>query len=44
MSEGEQQAIITLEAVCKYFGDFQALKDVDLEVRKGEKVVVCGPE
>jgi len=29
--------------VSKYFGDFQALKDVNLEVALGERVVVCGP-
>ena len=36
-------AAIVLERVSKFFGSFQALKDVDLEVRAGEKVVVCGP-
>ena len=35
--------IILLEKVCKYFGDFQALKDVSLTVGKGQRVVVCGP-
>ncbi len=43
MNGNRQDAIIRLEKVCKFFGDFQALKDVDLEVAKGEKVVVCGP-
>jgi ABC-type polar amino acid transport system ATPase subunit len=27
----------------KWFGAFQALKDVDLAVGRGEKGVVCGP-
>ncbi|MDP7453217.1 MAG: amino acid ABC transporter ATP-binding protein [Arenicellales bacterium] len=35
--------IISLENVSKYFGDFQALKDVTLNVTTGERVVVCGP-
>jgi|TARA_B100000315_G_scaffold253613_1_gene292796 general L-amino acid transport system ATP-binding protein len=35
--------IISLENVSKYFGDFQALKDVTLNVATGERVVVCGP-
>ena len=35
--------MIELEGVSKWFGDFQALRDVDLQVRLGEKVVVCGP-
>jgi ABC-type polar amino acid transport system ATPase subunit len=43
MSDQDQQPIIVLEKVCKFFGDFQALKDVDLSVTKGDRVVVCGP-
>ena len=35
--------VILLEGVSKRFGDFEALKGVDLQVRLGEKVVVCGP-
>jgi len=35
--------LITMRNVSKYFGDFQALKDVSLDVRLGERVVVCGP-
>ncbi|WP_431856994.1 amino acid ABC transporter ATP-binding protein [Azospirillum sp.] len=37
------EIIIRMEGVQKWFGDFQALKDVNLEVRKGERIVVCGP-
>ena len=37
------QSMIALQGVSKWFGDFQALKEVDLEVRSGERVVVCGP-
>jgi len=35
--------MIELSRVNKWYGDFHALKDVDLKVGKGEKVVVCGP-
>ena len=35
--------IIHLENVNKFFGTFQALKNINLTVRKGERVVVCGP-
>ncbi|MBS7700106.1 MAG: amino acid ABC transporter ATP-binding protein [Chelatococcus sp.] len=35
--------MITLKSVSKWFGKFQALNDVDLTVRRGEKIVVCGP-
>jgi len=35
--------MIELSRVNKWYGDFHVLKDVDLKVGKGEKVVVCGP-
>jgi general L-amino acid transport system ATP-binding protein len=35
--------IIELQGVSKWFGHFQALKNVDLRVARGEKIVVCGP-
>jgi polar amino acid transport system ATP-binding protein/general L-amino acid transport system ATP-binding protein len=35
--------IISMHNVSKFFGDFQALKDVSLDVALGERVVVCGP-
>ena len=37
------QAIIDCRSVKKWFGDFQALRGVDLEVTKGEVVVIIGP-
>ena len=43
MSETDRETIILLENVDKFFGDFQALKNVSLSVKKGERVVVCGP-
>ncbi len=36
-------AMIKLEKVNKYFGDLHVLKDVDLEVEEGEKLVIIGP-
>lgn len=35
--------IIKLEAVQKFYGDFQVLKDINFEIRKGEVVCVIGP-
>jgi len=35
--------MIEMKGVSKWFGPFQALKEVDLSVARGEKVVVCGP-
>ena len=36
-------AIIQIKNVDKWFGDFQVLKDINLEVEKNKKIVVCGP-
>ena len=35
--------IINVKGISKRFGDFQALKDVSLDVASGERVVICGP-
>lgn len=35
--------IIHVEKISKSFGDFQALKEVSLDVSAGERVVICGP-
>ena len=35
--------MIKLENVNKYFGELHVLKDVNLEVREGEKLVIIGP-
>ena len=37
------EKIIQMEKVNKWFGDFQVLKDIDLEVVQKQKIVVCGP-
>ena len=37
------EKIIELKSVNKWFGDFQVLKDVNLEVGLKQKIVVCGP-
>jgi len=36
-------AMIELIGVNKYFGAFHVLKNIDLSVGRGEKIVVCGP-
>jgi general L-amino acid transport system ATP-binding protein len=36
-------AAVTIEGLEKWFGSFQALRGVDLEVARGERIVVCGP-
>ncbi len=34
---------IKISNMNKYYGSFHALKDINLEISKGERVVVCGP-
>ncbi len=36
-------AIIQIKEVNKWFGEFQVLKNINLEVEKNKKIVVCGP-
>ena len=36
-------SIIQIHNVNKWFGDFQVLKDINLEVKPKQKIVVCGP-
>ena len=36
-------AAIEMRKVSKWYGQFQVLRDVNLTVRRGEKVVICGP-
>jgi general L-amino acid transport system ATP-binding protein len=46
MSEGGSAAsrpIIEMAGVNKWYGKFHVLRDIDLEVARGERVVVCGP-
>ena len=35
--------VIRIEGMHKWFGNFHALKDIDLEIAQGEKIVICGP-
>ena len=37
------EIVISLKDVNKWYGAFHVLRDVSLDVRKGERVVVCGP-
>ncbi len=34
---------VEMIGVNKWYGDFHVLKDIDLTVKKGEKIVICGP-
>ena len=35
--------IIQIKEMNKWFGDFQVLKNINLDVEKNKKIVVCGP-
>ena len=35
--------IISFAGVNKWYGDFHVLRDIDLAVGKGERIVICGP-
>lgn len=39
----QQQPAVQMEDVHKWFGDFHVLKDINLDVSSGERVVICGP-
>ena len=38
-----EEVMIQMNAVHKWYGDFHVLKDIDLTVNKGERIVICGP-
>ena len=42
-SENTARPLIEMIGVNKFFSDFQALKNINLEIHKGERIVVCGP-
>ena len=37
------RAVIEISSLNKWFGNFQVLKDINIQVAEGEKIVVCGP-
>jgi general L-amino acid transport system ATP-binding protein len=37
------EVIIELAAVNKWYGEFHVLRDINLSVHRGERIVICGP-
>ena len=37
------EPIIRIEGMNKWFGEFHVLRDIDLTVNRGERIVICGP-
>ncbi len=42
-SAASVEVIIEFQDVNKWYGDFHVLRDINLTVHKGERIVVCGP-
>ena len=42
-AQTETDIAVEMRNVNKWYGEFHVLRDVNLTVRKGEKVVICGP-
>jgi general L-amino acid transport system ATP-binding protein len=37
------KSIVSVAALNKWYGDFHVLRDINLDVAKGERIVICGP-
>jgi general L-amino acid transport system ATP-binding protein len=42
-SANDTDTAIRITGLNKWYGDFHVLKEIDLEVAQGERVVICGP-
>ena len=42
-SAKKSKIVITIEDMHKWYGQFHALKAINLEVTQGERIVICGP-
>ena len=43
MSNPQEKLMVELRDVNKWYGEFHVLKNINLEVKQGEKIVICGP-
>jgi len=43
MRELNTEVVVELDHLNKWYGQFHVLKDINLKVRKGERIVICGP-
>ena len=37
------EVVVSMDSVNKWYGHFHVLRDINLEVNKGERIVICGP-
>ena len=42
MTVGDE-VVVSMDSVNKWYGHFHVLRDINLEVNKGERIVICGP-
>lgn len=42
-SAADSEEIIVIENLNKWYGNFHVLRDINLRVKKGERIVICGP-
>ena len=42
-TKGSSEVVISMRGVNKWFGHFHVLRDINLDVHKGERIIVCGP-
>ena len=40
---GTSDLMVEMRGVNKWYGDFHVLRDIYLEVKRGERIVICGP-
>jgi general L-amino acid transport system ATP-binding protein len=43
MRQMSDETVIRLIGMHKWYGDFHVLKDINLDVKRGERIVICGP-
>lgn len=43
MNTRHEPPAVEMTGVQKWFGAFHVLQDIDLSVRRGERIVICGP-
>ena len=43
MQVSDTEVAIEIAGMHKWYGDFHVLKDINLKVMRGERIVICGP-
>ena len=43
MPTTKNELAVSITAMHKWYGEFHVLKDINLTVHRGERIVICGP-